>query len=218
MFCLLSSLQWTWWHTGRHSAGVVAESCTFGSAGRKWETLGLAFETSEPIPVCTLPPTRPYLLQKATPPNLLIFPRQCHSLVTKHSNIWVYGAILVQPTTLSNILRTPEVWDMQRYSHSYRTDFLMYNLQMRAVPWILNSNFFYYCMTPIGVLKAVKSYDWSRAVVTRNLSLKPWDSWWESIERCNRGGGSRRETGKVCQWMGKSMLMWLLLPSLEESV
>ena len=44
-------------------------------------SLARAFETSKPTPRDTLPSTRP---------RLPIPLKQCHSLVTKHSNIWAY--------------------------------------------------------------------------------------------------------------------------------
>jgi len=69
-----------WQNTGRHGAGEVAESSTFGSAvSREREPLGLAwaFETSKLTSSDILLPR----------PNLLIFLKECHSLVTKHLNI-----------------------------------------------------------------------------------------------------------------------------------
>lgn len=58
------------------------------------ESLGLtyAFDTPEPTPSCTPPPTRLHIL---TPP------KQFHQLGIKHSNIWAYGGLTQTPATLS---------------------------------------------------------------------------------------------------------------------
>jgi hypothetical protein len=84
-FCPLSSWQEAWRLMGRHAAGEGAESSTSGSAGsRKKETLVL-LNCQSPSQCCTSS-------NKATPtprPHLLI-PLK-HSLITKYSNIGVYG-------------------------------------------------------------------------------------------------------------------------------
>jgi hypothetical protein len=72
-------------HTGRHGTGEVTESSTPGATGnRNRKTVGLVWdiETSKPTHNDKLPLTGPH------PPILL---KQCHSLITKHSNTGAYG-------------------------------------------------------------------------------------------------------------------------------